>query len=104
MSKADSSVILTKINNEEKRKKRKLNEIEDDISEETEIKINREKLEELREKYDPDDDLITEISENVMDEFEKSEMFVKIVNNLTDKRLYKKLKLIEMEDNKKKIW
>ena len=91
MSKADSSVILTKINNEEKGKKRKLEEIEDDISEETEIKINREKLKELQEKYDPDDDLITEISENVMDEFEKSEMFVKIVNSLTDKRLYKKL-------------
>ena len=47
MSKADSSVILTKINNEEKGKKRKLEEIEDDISEETEIKINREKLKEF---------------------------------------------------------
>jgi len=86
----------------QEQKKRKLEEIEDDISEEAEIKINKEKLEELREKYDPNDNLITEISEDVMDEFEKSETFIKIVRNLTNKRLYKILKLKEMENNKKK--
>jgi len=37
-----------------------------------------------------------------MDEFEKSETFVKIVRNLTNKRLYKILKLKEMENDKKK--
>ena len=82
--------------------KRKLKDIEDNISKETEIKINREKLEELREKYDPDDDLITEISEDIMTEFEKSEAYVKLINSFADRRLYKKLKLIEIEDNKKK--
>ena len=82
--------------------KRKIVEIEDVISKEVDIKINEEELSRLQKKYDPDKELNIEISDDIVYEFEKSDAYYDLLNELVDKRYYKKLKIMEMNDNNTK--